>query len=61
MACVEFIEERGPAGPVIALQFALALGGVGPAVDQVDAKARADTLQGGGPVGRTVVDHELRR
>lgn len=42
-----------------ALELTFALGGIRPAVDQVDRQPRANTLQGVGAVGRAVVDHQF--
>jgi hypothetical protein len=55
---VEFAEKLVAAGPVPALELTLALGCIGPAMDQVNAQPGADPLQGVGAIGGAVVDDQ---
>src|SRR3546814_10096435 len=42
-----------------AFELAFALGGIGPAIDELNAQAHADTLQGLGTVGGAVIDDQF--
>src|SRR3546814_19072610 len=53
---VQFAEELVAAGAMPAFELAFALGGIGPAIDELNAQAHADTLHGLGTVGGAVID-----
>jgi len=61
MALVEFAEKLIAAGTVPALQFALALGRVRPAVNEMDAQPGADPLQSFGAIGGAIINDQLER
>src|SRR3546814_5779372 len=56
---VQFAEELVAAGAMPAFELAFALGGIGPAIDERNAQAHADTLQGLGTVGGAVIDDQF--
>src|SRR3546814_4179302 len=56
---VQFAEELVAAGAMPAFELAFALGGIGPAIDELNAQAHADTLQGLGTVGGAVIDDQF--
>ena len=58
-ALVEFAEKLVSKRAVPALQFALALGRVGSAKNQMDVQPRAHALQGGSTVGGPIVDNNF--
>ena len=61
VARVKFAQELVTKRAVPALQLTLALGGIGPAKDQMNAQACAHALQGSGTVGSAIVDNDFYR
>src|SRR3546814_12092121 len=56
---VQFAEELVAAGAMPAFELAFALGGIGPAIDELNAQAHADTLHGLGTIGGAVIVDKL--